>query len=304
MRRKTNGLTSNCSYGDDKEGAPLLSRWRSQTPQLQLPHPTPSTTGEPFPSQGPRSSSFNVFEANRAVGTPTPPQDVMSGPRIYSQQSVTSAPMATGIDAMTGVVGDQSHGLGFFGSSSAGSFMRQIKSAIDMKVGASSRRPSFSGSTKFPLVPQPSQNDSNEIHRKSIDYVLPSRRTADGLMSVYWDYVHPLYPFLDPEIFKKAYESVWIGSPLFLDERILMCTLNTVFALACQLSASIKPEDREGSARLYFKRAQQLLQLNIWDEGSAELIQCLLLMGQYLQSTSSPHQCWSMCSCHSFYSSY
>ena len=71
-----------------------------------------------------------------------------------------------------------------------------------------------------------------------------------------------------------------------------MCTLNVVFALACQLSEFIPPENREGSAKVYFKRAQELLHLDLWDVGSAELIQCLLLMGQYLQSTNTPHRCW------------
>ena len=211
-----------------------------------------------------------------------------SHPNIPKDKSI-------GIDSMTGVIGDQTHGFGFFGSSSAGSFMRQIKSAIDAKVGASSRCPSLGGAIKTTLL-QPSPADpSSEGPVKNVEYVLPSRRIADSLMFVYWRQVHPLYPFLDPEIFPKVYESVWTESPLTLDERILMCTLNTVFALACQLSGSIKPEDREGLATSYFRRAQDLLQLDLWDAGSPELIQCLLLMGQYLQSTSSPHQCWSRC---------
>ena len=202
---------------------------------------------------------------------------------------------------MTGVIGDQTHSFGFFGSSSAGSFMRQIKSVIDAKLGTSSRRPSLSGAIRATLL-QPSPADpSSEGPKKNVEYVLPSRRIADSLISVYWRHVHPLYPFLDPEIFQKAYESVWTGLPPTLDERILMCTLNTVFALACQLSGSIKPEDREESAKSYFRRAQDLLQLNLWDAGSPELIQCLLLMGQYLQSTSSHHQCWSRCIIRTFW---
>ena len=195
-----------------------------------------------------------------------------------------------GIDSMTGVIGDQTN-VGFFGSSSAGSFMRQIKSAIDVKIGAASRRSSFSGVVKAPLLSWPHTNQTSE--GRSVEYVLPSRRVADELMSVYWRKVHPLYPFLYPGTFQKAYESVWTGSMPTADERMIMCTLNVLFALACQLSDTLKPEDREDSARSYFRRAQELLQLDLWDVGSAELIQCLLLMGQYLQSTSSPHQCWS-----------
>jgi hypothetical protein len=141
-----------------------------------------------------------------------------------------------GIDSMTGVIRDQTHGFGFFGSSSAGSFMRQIKSAIDAKVGASSRPSSLSGTIKVTLLQSPPADSSSEDLEKNVEYVLPPRRITDRLMSVYWRQIHPLNPFQDPEIFPKAYESVWTGLPPTLDERILMCTLHTVFALACQLS--------------------------------------------------------------------
>jgi hypothetical protein len=30
----------------------------------------------------------------------------------------------------------------------------------------------------------------------------------------------------------------------------------------------------------------------IWEPGSLELVQCLLLMGRYLQCTNNPHQTW------------
>ena len=112
--------------------------------------------------------------------------------------------------------------------------MTQIKSVIDSKVVTSSRRPYFSGAMKAsPLRPFPADHASKGPG-KNVDYVLPSRRMADSLMSVYWRQVHPLYPFLDPEIFPRTYESVWTGLSPTLDERILMCTLNTVFALAPQ----------------------------------------------------------------------
>jgi hypothetical protein len=211
---------------------------------------------------------------------------------IANSRSGELGDTSKGIDSMTGVIGEQFHGHGFFGSSSAGSFMTQIKSAIDAKVGVASQRPSFSGTAKAPLFTTSPTTHPGSARNASIEYVLPPRKTADNLVGVYWELVYPLYPFLDRQSFEDAYQSVWSGSESTTDERIFMCTLNVVFALACQLSESIRPENREDSAKAYFKRAQELLQLDFWDIGSTELIQCLLLMGQYLQSTSTPHQCW------------
>jgi hypothetical protein len=281
---------------------PLASRWRSQASEMYHSHPSSSAAVQSFHSTTPRSGNFRVFEIERGSGTlpqhGTPPDDRS----LYHGHGAVSpgashrggpSDESKGIDSMTGVIGDQTHGFGFFGSSSAGSFMRQIKSAIDAKVGSASRRMSFSGKLTSPPLSSSQTARTNGGHVRSVEYILPSRRAADDLMSVYWGRVHPLYPFLDPYTFQKAYESVWTGSTPLAEERIIMCTLNVLFALSCQLSDSMNPEDRDESARSYFKRAQALLQLDLWDIGSPELIQCLLLMGQYLQSTSSPHQCWS-----------
>ncbi|KAJ5050299.1 hypothetical protein NUH16_008839 [Penicillium rubens] len=115
---------------------------------------------------------------------------------------------------------------------------------------------------------------------------------ADSLMEVYWECVFPLYPFLVPAEMKTEYAKIWTGDSLEYDENMLMCTLNVIFALASQLADFVPPKEREASADAFFSRAKGLFQFNLWDTGSAGLIQCLLLMAQYLQSTDSAHQCW------------
>ncbi|KAF7513314.1 hypothetical protein GJ744_009735 [Endocarpon pusillum] len=179
----------------------------------------------------------------------------------------------------------------FFGSKSAGSFVQQIRAAISAKGNTPSpgqNTPVVSGS---PLPQLPTMQPKTR-NGPSVDYVLPSRKVADGLLDVYWNAVHPLYPFLDRQQFQRMYEGTWAGEPSESDESLMMCTLNVVFALASQFSDSLAPKERETSARRYFDRAQDLLNLDLWDIGSVQLVQCLLLMGQYLQSTNSPHQAW------------
>jgi Fungal specific transcription factor domain len=179
----------------------------------------------------------------------------------------------------------------FFGSKSAGSFVQQIRAAISAKGNTPSpgqNTPVVSGSP-LPQLPtlQPKRQNGPRV-----DYDLPSRKTADCLLDVYWNAVYPLYPFLDRRQFQYLYEGIWAGDPSESDESLMMCTLNVVFALASQFSDVLAPKERESSARKYFDRAQDLLNLDLWDIGSVQLVQCLLLMGQYLQSTNSPHQAW------------
>lgn len=175
---------------------------------------------------------------------------------------------------------------GFFGSSSAGGFMRQIKIAVNKEV------PSGTTNTSSLLFPPLAAKEQTALSSMS-NHVLPQRRLADRMMEIYWNIVFPLYPFFDREKLNADYVKIWNGEEADpRDEEMLMCTFNLIFALGCQLSESIKPEDRAAAAGSFFSRAQELLQPNLWRSGSTALIQCLLLMAQYLQSTDCADQCW------------
>ena len=169
----------------------------------------------------------------------------------------------------------------YFGSSSAGSFTRQIKAAMDARLGVSPDRPT-------PLETSRRQGGK----AGSLEYTLPPRRTADRLVRVYWLYVDPLYPFLDRKEWEDTYESIFAGTPITSNKRIFVATLNAIFALSTQLVESLESDQRDSASGAYFHKAQELLDLNLWDPRSLELVQCLLLMSQYLQSSSCPHQTW------------
>lgn len=198
--------------------------------------------------------------------------------------------MSDGVNAMMGAV-EERPTQGFFGSSSAASFMKQVKSAVEEKVSSPESKPSDSVGENPPRSTLMSRRKNN-IESELATYALPPRKFADGLMDVYWNLVFPLYPFVDRAQLNAQYNNIWTGESSEYDENMLMCTFNTIFALSCQLSDSIEPRERRASADVFFSRAKELLQFNLWNSGSAELIQCLLLMGQYLQSTDSAHQCW------------
>ncbi|KAF7552841.1 hypothetical protein G7Z17_g4013 [Cylindrodendrum hubeiense] len=192
---------------------------------------------------------------------------------------------------MTAVVDEEAGTREFFGISSAGSFTAQIKKAIDVRLGKSSY------STRH--VPASSHSvmgaaRTGDMVAPDVSYVLPPRRQADHLMELYWYYVDPLYPFLDRQRWTCAYNAIFAGTAIDFDERTFVATLNIVLALSTQLLESQSLEQREQSSNDYFRRAQDLLPMSPWDSGSLELVQCLLVTTQYLQSTYHPHQTWML----------
>jgi hypothetical protein len=192
------------------------------------------------------------------------------------------------VSAMIGAVLDEPQSQGFFGGSSAGSFIKQLRKTIDHKIESPRGvKPSNSILDQIHLSMRvtegKSQRDSN------LNYVLPPRQVADSLMALYWKIVYPLYPYVDRFEIETAYQSLWTGC---YDEPMFLCMLNIIFALSCQLSDTIKPEQREASAEVFFLRARETLDCNMWQAGSIQSVQAFLLLAQYLQSTNDPHQCW------------
>jgi hypothetical protein len=188
-----------------------------------------------------------------------------------------------------------------------GEFANHINDAINARSGfapvsASRESAGLTPLTDVPLFGlvlsnPPSDGDSTiEASPPCVSHVLPERKHADQLVNLYWQYLQSLEPFLEKESFSRAYDAVFAGKSLGpVDQRIFLCILNTVFALSTQLQESIPLEERERKSTMYFNRAWALLQLEskmLWEPGSIELVQCLLLMGRYLQCTSNMHKAW------------
>ncbi|KAK1138868.1 hypothetical protein N8T08_001739 [Aspergillus melleus] len=241
--------------------------------------PSTSAGGQP-------SSTYNVSPGSSLAGA--------QGPSFSPSQNLPDQPLRSekcedGVNAMMGAVEEGRPTQGFFGSSSAASFMRQIKQAVDKRVSSPCRPASDS---VLGVAPSPSLVTTKAMPSTVPSYVLPPRKTADSLMGVYWCYVFPLYPLVDGLHLRAEYARIWTGEALESDKNMLMCTFNVIFALASQLADFIPPDERESSADTFFSRAKGLFQFNLWNTGSVGLTQCLLLMAQYLQSTDCAHQCW------------
>jgi hypothetical protein len=279
----------NCTYSQSS-GAPGLTSERSRNHGFGDRMSNHDDSHHDLNPMHDRSRhSERGYQRPLSVSNPSP-LDRSTGDLSASTRPAISNISPSVFDSMTTVVDEGTRTREYFGRSSAGSFTAQIRNAIEAKVGENNQYfPQKDGAaaahtlraapTAAPVI--------NDAHR-----VLPTRRQADHLLSLYWTYVDPLYPFLDRQKWEESYRGIFNGTSINAEEHTFLATLNVIFALSSQLLESQTPEQRDESSNVYFNRAQGLLPLNTWDEGSIELVQYLLLTSQYLQSTDRPHQTW------------
>ncbi|KFG79883.1 putative C6 transcription factor [Metarhizium anisopliae] len=228
-------------------------------------------------------------------GTPTSFPNAVAPERASgSTVSLTSAPTSglKNADAMTGLVGDHTANVEYFGSSSAISFMRQINTAIDTLLG----RPQVAAHSGSGVA----QFSQTSIEAVPIDggvvdpmtCTLPSRAFADGLMQDYYRLVWVILPIHDWLVFEKGYRAIWLGEPLPLPEKELYYMFNLAFALGSQFSDKVSPGKRNELGQTFWKRAQALYDPRLQPTATLGGVQCLLMMGLFLQGTSESHQCW------------
>ena len=134
--------------------------------------------------------------------------------------------------------------------------------------------------------------------------MVPPRNLADALVTSYWKQLHPLYPFLQKSLFEQRYAQIWrdIGDGNVDDHRanrtwsdqMFNCILNLVFALGCQACPTIDTPERSEAGNIFYQRSKKYLDFECLNNGSVELVQALLLTGQYLQSTGMSGACWNV----------
>lgn len=213
---------------------------------------------------------------------------------------------------------------GFFGTSSAVSFMSKVQEAIrnfnvvpaiNFNEGVSDAGPNASanGSRRnVALLGLPWKTGALDQEHDSIEYLVPARKEADALVESYFKYVFCLRPYLNRATFQKRYMKLWSPDEIGFDQEQAvsvnppkLCrtelediqfyvTLNLVFALGCRTNPSLSPYERISRSERFFQRTQKSRIFEILNEGSLELVQSMLLMGQYLQSTERSSQCWNV----------
>jgi len=147
-----------------------------------------------------------------------------------------------------------------------------------------------------------SPSELTRVHRSGIKriplndaeaLVLPPRRTVDRLVDLYFTYVHTLFPWLHEPSFRAQYETLWTNPEgTSTDDPLFYCLLNLVLALGCQFSPLFENTAHTGDT--FFNRAKALLGFSMFDVGNLQIVQALLLMGNYLHSSNRPNRCWNV----------
>jgi hypothetical protein len=126
------------------------------------------------------------------------------------------------------------------------------------------------------------------------------RRQADNFVNCFWEFVHPLFPVLHRPTFQRKYEQLWTDSTEAhsdyvseAEEAAFTSTLNLVFAVGCKFSSLIDPAQKSSVSDNFYQRSRQAYPFDILDSTSISLVQMLVLMAVYLQSTEYASRCWN-----------
>ncbi|KEF52943.1 uncharacterized protein A1O9_10849 [Exophiala aquamarina CBS 119918] len=191
----------------------------------------------------------------------------------------------------------------YFGPSSTFSFLSLVRNIIS-RTGSPLLSKEFSHelsnrSKVDSLRPKEATGHLQNIisNYSTIAFHVPPRREADILIANYWTWVHTIYPVLHRPTFDSRYQALWQGSTssqVTLDDVLFHCRLNVVFALGANFRSEIDPSDRRSMSELFFSRSEHLLKMELLDFANLEMVQGLVLIAQYLQSTDKPNYCWSI----------
>ncbi|SCV36739.1 related to transcription activator protein acu-15 [Fusarium fujikuroi] len=121
--------------------------------------------------------------------------------------------------------------------------------------------------------------------------VLPSREVADDFIECYERLVYPMFSVLHMPSFKARYLRVWESpsNDQALDTTFA-ASLNIVFALGCLNSSNTEPSLILSTAETFYERSRSILPLDSLDRPSIEVVQYLLLTGNYLSFTKYSHR--------------
>ncbi|KEF59867.1 uncharacterized protein A1O9_04715 [Exophiala aquamarina CBS 119918] len=202
----------------------------------------------------------------------------------------------------------QSPDPAFYGKSSVASLLSSIPSEPARERSGHDRlRQPLANFANRNSISRPT---GSAFSRNRLWFHLPPRCVADDLLGQYWSNNHLYYPWFHTQSFQKAYEALWdpTGARLSTDtlprvglggsdcpNHVFNVALNAAFALGCEGSntATDQPED---TAAEFMDRAFGLLHTDLLDSPNLSLVQALLLVIEYLQSTQKVNKTWGLMS--------
>jgi hypothetical protein len=221
------------------------------------------------------------------------------------------APTLSGLDdptdSMGAMVFTDEEDFGFFGPSSNIAFTRHISQAV-ARVTQSRQTwatPGTEESLKFagrmtrdsgPASPvrRPQGGERPEASAVNI-YFIPAEPETRILLKSYFAYIGTLYPYIHEATFIETYDEMKRNNFRKV-RRTWLGLFNMVLALATSVPyrSDVTVEKRTERANEFYQRALSLCKEQMMRGTSLEVVQFLLLVGQYLQGTRQSLQTWTI----------
>jgi hypothetical protein len=241
----------------------------------------------------------SIEDATRPVNTLTQSTASLSQSQTVSEALLPGASERRDEPAVNTAAGNESSWIlkaGLLAASSSTHFFNSIFGPSDTErtVNDDQNVPQ-QNSNNWTTLEQSQQPSVRPRRLHSAEYVLPTRKVADDLIELFFK--HTYIPWIDRLKFVRWYERLWTEDTEpedAVDEQIHYANLNIIFALVYQSEPERIAEDQGHLAESYFLRAQRLLQLNLLDLGSLDLLYALLLLTQWFQSVNNVRQCTSL----------
>lgn len=211
-------------------------------------------------------------------------------------------------DGMGAIVFTGEEDFGYFGPSSNIAFTRHISHAV-ARVSHISGPMGTSGNGKgvqqeggIISVSRPSSpscrsgSNTKGARDRQVDYyALPSDADTLTLIQRYFSNTGLLYPYLHEGMFLATYTEMKRNNFTKI-RRTWLGLLNMVLALATNTTVrtDVRAEKRMQESDVFYQRAVGLCDKQIMRGTSLEIVQYLLLMGQYLQGTQKSVQAWTI----------
>ncbi|KAJ5954862.1 C6 transcription factor [Penicillium viridicatum] len=209
------------------------------------------------------------------------------------------------VDAMGTVVFADEEDCGFFGPSSNIAFLRHLSRAVSYHASspAVASCPSPTGKISLdggfvnasrPPSPELSGIDLTSRKPEGTDiFALPPPHETSQLVHKYFTDTGILFPYIHPLSFLETYRGM--SENKFKIRRTWLGLLNMMLAMVKITAPSEEPaEQRIAAADVFYKRALGLCGKEMLRGTTVEVVQYLLLMGQYMQGTQKSVQAWTV----------
>ncbi|KAF2099948.1 hypothetical protein NA57DRAFT_55880 [Rhizodiscina lignyota] len=287
------GLTARSDYGMSPP-----QDWRSTEPGSMQPGFSQNGYRGPVRhsvSFERRPSALQTSGHSNGAGLVSPSASTTVAPEAASTHSV---PLAS----TPSENGNSRNAKAYYGESSTFNFLEKVCSPAeeDGASGSAANGGAMNYASSSLAASQKSANPYDGLLSGAGDdpFGLPHRSIADSLVDSYFKHRHPTNPYLHEPRFRQRYERVWLGQAIggeSATENTLawLGLVNMVFAFGYDHDSDGRNSASVGRVR-YFKRAQTLLFSGMLHSGTVELVQALLLMGQYYHNGLELNTCWTI----------